>query len=258
MSVPPRPLLGLCLLSAALVAGLLAFGATDRVTTAPGSVRPAGEARPLQVTRAGRIHDWLPRPHASVRRGELLGRLDTREEALRLHAMTLALAGLGADEARLTALLAEFGPETCPGTACAEALPLDEQHARERTLEREERAAARARIASLEAERAALLTRRGGLEGQARWLRPACQAHRELARRGGIAEVAHWESERRCAEDAGALATLDAEAATLTTRLAGQAGEERRRRAAVRQQWGRALAAAGRERQALVAERALL
>jgi len=96
------------------------------------------------------------------------------------------------------------------------------------------------------------------LEDQARWLQPACRAHRELAHGGRIAPVEHWESERRCVEEAGAILTLEAEAATLTARLVEQSSDEVRRRAGVRQQWGLALAAARQERRSLEAEQALL
>ncbi len=269
MKAPSRPLLALCVLCAAVVAGFLIFGVTDLVTTAPGQVRPAGEARPVQTARAGRVQEWPHPAHAAVRRGEVIARLDTREDDLRLQALDLAIGGLGTDEARLAALLNEFGPPDCveaSALAGAEPDPLcqrdiaseDEQHERERTLEREERAAAAATLASLQGERDAVSTRLTSLATQARWLQPACRAHRELARSGRIAAVTHWESERRCAEDEGAIAVLVAEQGTLALKLDEERGSEQRRRASVRQQWGMALATARRERRALEAERALL
>jgi len=269
MKAASRPLLGLCVLGAAVVAGFLIFGVTDLVTTAPGLVRPAGEARPVQTAREGRIHDWLQPPHAAVRQGEVIARLDTREEELRLQALDLVIGGLDADAVRLAALLGEFGAPDCvavtargreePAPSCQwGSASADEQHERERTLEREERAAARAALASLQGERAAISTRVASLAAQTRWLQPACRAHRELARNGRIAAVTHWESERRCAEDEGAIEVLVAEQATLALRFDEERGSEQRRRALVHQQWGMALAAARRERRTLEAERALL
>jgi multidrug efflux pump subunit AcrA (membrane-fusion protein) len=192
-----RPsLTGVCLLAFGGLCLLVAVAETDRVSTAPGRIRPAGDAVPVQAQRDGLITGWTVGAHTGVESGQPLGRIDTREDDARLAALGRALERTRADIARLAALLEHFEGTACvpasPGLPCATvvaALP-DAQQLREQRLEEAERGRAAAHARALDAERHTLAERRAAAGEQLRWQQPECAAHRALAHRREAAEAA--------------------------------------------------------------------
>jgi hemolysin D len=262
----PQPLArSLSLVCFAAFAGgclLLLFGETDRVTTAPGVVRPVGETFPVQSSREGRVVQWRVPANEEVQAGELLGLLDTREHAIRRAATGATMDHAEASIDRLEALVEHFSAEACAAdpSVCDEGsgLGADAQYRHEWTLESAERNAAAARAGALAAEQETITRRLRGAVRQMRWQQPECMAHRALAETGRVAEVQWWAMERRCAELEALKSSLEGELAVARAKVREHEADEHRRRAAVRRAWGDALVTALHERDALLAEAALL